>query len=904
MKKSLKWILLFLLIFPICLSADPKGYLFIIGGGSRPDVMMKRFVQLARQFNSGRIIVFPMASSVPEEVGPEQAEELRNAGASETEFFNLSREQALDPSSADLLKDAGGVFFSGGVQSRLMDILLDTPLHQALLDLYNQGAVIGGTSAGAAVMSEIMITGDEKRDVEEGHEFETLEANNIVTSPGLGFIRTAVIDQHFATRKRHNRLISLVAENPGLLGIGIDESTAIIVHPDETLEVIGEKNVIIYDASQADIRILPSHALGLKGSIMHILLPGERYDLRSKKVIKLYYPDSKPYTRWWWFSGSISREDIEHQLNWIKKNHFGGVEIAWVYPLDPESKEERFEFLGEDWSEIVAYTKAYAARLGLGCDFTFGTLWPFGGSFVENEYAVKKFGEDLCQQRQEKSWEYPVKGYVLNHMDKDALFFYAEKMLSGLAEAMTLGRSGWFCDSWEVDTRYMWTEGFDSQFQERFGYDIKKYMPELYQPQNAPIHYDYMKLVSEYVIEEFYQPFTATAHKNNAFTRVQCGGAPADLLNAFAAVDVPESEAILFEPKFSRIPASAAALASKPEVSAEAFTCIYGWEGWPGPGPFNKREQTSDLKILADALFANGVNQIFWHGMPFNGKGDSNTFYATVHVGEDSHFITELPAFNQYLKKVSAFMKTGNTYSDAAVYLPSEDAWIQGEYPEELQMPWAWGAYELRYIQPADEVLGYHPLWVNKDFLKNGYLKDQRLVCGDASFSFLYVDVEYMDREALNIILELAKKGFPVCLKKNPKEPGKIKSHDYNAKINQLLSLDNVNADLNRVIGHKPLIESTFPTEYWARTHSGDIMIFISHPKARNLKYPLEYGQSFCEKSIKENIRINIPGKTFEVPLVFEPYQSIMIRIEQNGELSFEDITFTPKTPKKIPSKH
>ena len=95
----------------------------------------------------------------------------------------------------------------------------------------------------------------------------------------------------------------------------------------------------------------------------------------------------------------------------------------------------------------MAYTKTYAASLGLGCDFTFGTLWPFGGSFVENKYSVKKFGEALCQQRQEKSWEYPVKGYVLNHMDKDALFFYAEKMLSGLAEAMMLGRSGWFCDS-------------------------------------------------------------------------------------------------------------------------------------------------------------------------------------------------------------------------------------------------------------------------------------------------------------------------------------------------------------------------------------------------------------------------------------------------------------------------
>jgi len=887
MKKLLIILILISIIIPLCLSAVPRGYLFIIGGGDRSEAMMKRFVHLAGLFNRGKIIVFPMASSVPGEVGPEQAGELKKLGATEAEYHILSRERALDPQSVELLEGAGGVFFSGGVQSRLMDILIDTPLHQALLDLYEKGAVIGGTSAGAAVMSEIMITGDEKREVEEGYEFERLEANNIVTSPGIGFIRTAIIDQHFATRKRHNRLISLMAEKPELLGIGIDESTALIVYPDQTIEVTGEKNVIIYDASQADISILPSQAFGIKGLIMHILLPGERYDLKSKKVIKLYYPDSKPYTRWWWFSGTISREDVEYQLNWIKENFFGGVEIAWVYPLDLESNEERFEFLGKEWSEIAAYTKAYATSLGLGCDFTFGTLWPFGGSFVENKYAVKKFGESMCQQKQEKSWEYPVKGYVLNHMDKDALLFYSEKMISGLAQAMLLGRSAWFCDSWEVDTRYMWTKGFDTVFREKFGYDIKKYMPELYEPQNAQIHFDYMNLVSEYVIEEFYKPFTAIAHKNNAFTRVQCGGSPTDLLNAYAAVDVPESEAILFEPKFSRIPASAAALASKPEISAEAFTCLYGWKGWPGPGPYSKEEQTADLKLLADALFANGVNQIFWHGMPFNGKGDSNIFYATVHVGKDSNFKTELSSFNRYLQKISAIMKIGKTYSDAAVYLPLEDSWVQGEYPEDLQMPWAWGAYELRYIH----------------FLKKGHMKNQRLICGDASFSFLYIDVDYMDREALKIVLDLAEKGFPICIKKSPKEPGKIKSLDYKMHLNQLISLDNVSSDLNKIVTHKPFLETSFPIEYWAKTHNGEFIIFLSHPKARKLKYPMKYGQSFCDGNIKEYIRINIPGKTFDVPLVFEPYQSILIRIDQEENLSFDDISFFPQIPKQEPSR-
>ncbi len=131
-----------------------------------------------------------------------------------------------------------------------------------------------------------MITGDEKREVEEGHEFETIQANNIVIVPGFGFIKTAIIDQHFVRRKRHNRLISLVAENPKLLGIGIDESTAIIFTPDEIFEVDGEGNVIVYDAAQAQIRISPSLSISGSDIVMHILSSGDRFSLKTKEVMR------------------------------------------------------------------------------------------------------------------------------------------------------------------------------------------------------------------------------------------------------------------------------------------------------------------------------------------------------------------------------------------------------------------------------------------------------------------------------------------------------------------------------------------------------------------------------------------------------------------------------------------
>jgi cyanophycinase len=282
------WALFFVLAYGLVSPAlsGARGYLFIIGGGDRPENMMRRFVEMAGRFGNGKIIVFPMASSEPEETGEGLVSEFKALGARRVESHVLTREQALSEESARLLDDAGGVFFSGGDQSRQMAVLLHTPLHRRLLELYDQGCVMAGTSAGAAVMSEVMITGDERRKVEEGHEFETLEAANIVTSEGLGFIRTAIIDQHFVTRKRHNRLISLVAEKPSLLGIGIDEETAIIVAPDQTFEVVGRKSVVVYDGSRADTAVTPSGLIVLRGGAMHVLVEGDRFDLRARKAVR------------------------------------------------------------------------------------------------------------------------------------------------------------------------------------------------------------------------------------------------------------------------------------------------------------------------------------------------------------------------------------------------------------------------------------------------------------------------------------------------------------------------------------------------------------------------------------------------------------------------------------------
>jgi cyanophycinase len=286
MKKT--WTLIVSLLAGLAAPSYPgaKGTLFIIGGGDRPESMMRRFVDLAGRFGSGKIVIFPMASSEPAETGARLADEFKGLGAKDAEFHILTREQALAGEGLQFLDDPGAVFFSGGDQARQMDVLRGTPIHRRLLELYDEGCVMAGTSAGAAVMSEVMITGDEKRKVEEGHEFETLEAGNVVTVEGLGFLKTVIIDQHFVTRKRHNRLISLLAEHPRLLGVGIDEETAIIVGPNERFEVVGNHNVVVYDPTQASVTVTPSRSIGFCGLIMHVLLAGDRFDLEKREVVR------------------------------------------------------------------------------------------------------------------------------------------------------------------------------------------------------------------------------------------------------------------------------------------------------------------------------------------------------------------------------------------------------------------------------------------------------------------------------------------------------------------------------------------------------------------------------------------------------------------------------------------
>jgi len=270
-------------------SRAPRGSLFIVGGGPQSSEMVQRFVDLAGGAK-GKIVVFAMASSDGRASGEEKAEDLRKLGAEAHAYF-IDRNEANSDSMVRNMSGVTGVWFGGGDQVLLAKALLGTRVEKAIHTRYEAGAVVGGTSAGAAVMSDPMITGEERHPgcvrppSDTTEHFMTIARDNIELVPGFGLIKGVLIDQHFLRRRRQNRFISAVLETPPHLGVGIDESTALIVHPDGHWSVMGESAASVYDARHAKITPPGAPVLGESGLILSVLPSGSSYYPATGKVV-------------------------------------------------------------------------------------------------------------------------------------------------------------------------------------------------------------------------------------------------------------------------------------------------------------------------------------------------------------------------------------------------------------------------------------------------------------------------------------------------------------------------------------------------------------------------------------------------------------------------------------------
>jgi cyanophycinase len=256
------------------------GTVIIIGGAEdkiRDRIILSRFVALAGGENAV-VVVISTASSLGHEAGERYRQIFTELGVGTVRPLHaMTRAQANDETFARAVRDATGVFLTGGNQLRLSSTIGGTRLADAILERFQHGAVIAGTSAGASAMSSHMIA--------FGASGATPKHRMAAIAAGLGVLPGVIVDQHFQQRNRLGRLLSLIAQNPSLLGIGVDEDTAGVVGPDQVLEVIGRGSITIVDgaAAETDAWEVRGHKpVMISGVVLHSLPSGYRFDLRRR----------------------------------------------------------------------------------------------------------------------------------------------------------------------------------------------------------------------------------------------------------------------------------------------------------------------------------------------------------------------------------------------------------------------------------------------------------------------------------------------------------------------------------------------------------------------------------------------------------------------------------------------
>jgi cyanophycinase len=258
----------------------PQGTAIVIGGAEdkvRDRVILARFAQLAGGPDA-RIAVIATASSFGLEAADRYKTIFTELGAREVYPLNTTtRAQANDEHAASLIAQSTGIFMTGGNQLRLSSMLGGTRLATTVMERFREGAVVAGTSAGASAVSSHMIA--------FGASGATPKHRMAQIAAGLGLLPGVIVDQHFQQRNRLGRLLSLIAQNPMLLGLGVDEDTAGVVGPDQVMEVIGRGSITVVDGSGSETdawEIRGHRPLMISGVVLHSLPAGYRFDLRRR----------------------------------------------------------------------------------------------------------------------------------------------------------------------------------------------------------------------------------------------------------------------------------------------------------------------------------------------------------------------------------------------------------------------------------------------------------------------------------------------------------------------------------------------------------------------------------------------------------------------------------------------
>src|SRR5690349_1082610 len=432
-------------------------------------------------------------------------------------------------------------------------------------------------------------------------------------------------------------------------------------------------------------------------SLAAVPVVAQQKDLPSDQVWPEVTGSSKPWTRWWWPGSAVDKANLTKQLEAIAAAGIGGVEITPIY--GPKGAEDRYvDFLSPKWMEMLDHTTREAARLGLGVDMATGTGWPFGGP----EVAAADGSSSLAWIEGKlvgKPTEMKVKraapggeGLVLDPYSTGALGRYLQPFSRAFAGFPRQRVRMQFHDSFEYYNA-SWTASLPHVFRKMHGYDLQSFGAQITGSQSADddtlarVKGDYRRTLAKLHLD-YVNAWVKWSHEHGFKARNQAHGAPGNLLDLYAAADVPETESFGLtqlpivglrsdpvgvsvdpdppEVTIGRFASSAAHVMGKPLVSSETLTWLRE----------NYRESPSAAKPQLDRLFAAGINHIFYHGTvysPADAEWPGWFFYASTQLTPSNPLWDDFGAVHAYVARVQSVLPSGKPDNDILLYWPFDD---------------------------------------------------------------------------------------------------------------------------------------------------------------------------------------------------------------------------------------
>ncbi len=412
--------------------------------------------------------------------------------------------------------------------------------------------------------------------------------------------------------------------------------------------------------------------------------------------------EAKAGTRWWWLGSAVDRDNLRWNLSEYARAGIGTVEITPLYGVQGNEKNE-LSFLSHQWMSALKDVQDMAKELDIEVDMNCGTGWPFGGPHVPlSEAACRAIFHDsivggkhiytikLGNTRQQVKRAAPGgEGWVIDHFDRDAVRHYLDRFEQAFSQSGVPYPHTFFNDSYEV-YHANWTPTLFDEFRKRRGYDLQERLPELLGTvdDGNKVLCDYRETLSDLLYENFTQQWVEWAHRHGVLVRNQAHGSPANLLDLYAAVDIPEIEGFglsefgikglrtdpgMTKKNFSDVSmlkyaSSAAHVMGKPLTSSETFTWLTE----------HFRTSLSQMKPDLDLMFTCGVNHIFFHGSCYTPKDDpwpGWKFYASIDMSPTNSIWRDAPYMMKYIERCQSFLQMGEPDNDFLVYLPVRDMW-------------------------------------------------------------------------------------------------------------------------------------------------------------------------------------------------------------------------------------